>query len=104
MFILGEKGSLKYRENGALTANGLIGSKWTRRELEDDAYDYVHIVGLFPVLDGYELVYRPAVEFGEALTANVDSFVEHYTREDETLTRLRDVQSSVERLRAQTEG
>ena len=58
----------------------LIGSRWRRREPEDDEWDEVVISGVLDLGErGLELTVQP-VTFGPTLSADPDSFVQAYVR------------------------
>ena len=68
----------------------LIGSRWVRKQLEDDPYDEVVIRGVFEFSNdhpggSFEVVVSPA-SFGPAVTASGVSLAENYKRLDDDTT------------------
>ena len=81
----------------------LVGSRWTRTAPAGDDWDYVEVRGIHDVGrdNGLpELVVTP-VSFGPVMTADFESFLEHYQRDGgDDADPLRRVTATLQRLQA----
>lgn len=88
----------------------LVGSTWVRKQPEgDSAWDTVRVVGVWDngadSAAQLELVVQTVAFTGEpTLTANAESFVQAYRREDETDATLENISARLRELEGRVRG